>query len=139
MSRSAQLTRFPKLPKHKFGNKNESNDPTDVSVLTLEIQTLSLLVNDLRNRVAELEQQLHRGEITPADRARLSNLDGVFRKTRHPVRIEPDPIEPSAAPTMVPDSSPAALVLKLERAAGALSSAASPTTATPQSAAIKPD
>jgi hypothetical protein len=139
MSRSAKLTAFPKLPKHKLDKKNGSNDPTDVSVLALEIQTLTLLVNDLRGRVAELEQQIHQGEITPADRARLSKLDDVFHQHRPPVPIEPDRIEPSSVPTMVPEASPAALVLKLERAAGALSSAAS-ASATPRGvAAIEPD
>jgi hypothetical protein len=131
MSRSAKLTPFPKLPKHKFDHKNNSNDPTDVSVLALEIQTLSLLVNDLRGRVAELEQQLHQGEITPADRARLSNLDGVFHKTR-----SVDAVDPSPAPTMAPEPSHAVSVLKLERAVAAVAGASSPTEA-PQRAAAE--
>ena|SRR5689334_647658 len=53
----------------------------DLYSLALEVQTLSLVLSDLRNRIPQLEKKSTSDKITGADRALLSNLDRVFKKT----------------------------------------------------------
>jgi hypothetical protein len=53
----------------------------DLYSLALEIQTLTLVLSDLRDRISQLEKKSTSDKITGADRALLSNLDGVFKKT----------------------------------------------------------
>jgi len=52
----------------------------DVYSLALEVQTLSLLLSDLQGRLSQLEKRFNSDKITAADRASLSNLDGIFKK-----------------------------------------------------------
>jgi hypothetical protein len=52
----------------------------DLYSLALEVQTLSLVLSDLRDRISQLEKKSGSDKITGADRALLSNLDGVFKK-----------------------------------------------------------
>jgi hypothetical protein len=53
----------------------------DLYSLALEVQTLSLVLSDLRDRISQLEQKCASDKITGADRALLSNLDRAFKKT----------------------------------------------------------
>jgi hypothetical protein len=53
----------------------------DLYSLALEVQTLSLVLSDLRDRISQLEKKSASDKITGADRALLSNLDRVFKKT----------------------------------------------------------
>jgi hypothetical protein len=52
----------------------------DLYSLALEVQTLSLVLSDLRDRISQLETKSASDKITGADRALLSNLDRVFKK-----------------------------------------------------------
>ena len=52
----------------------------DLHSLALEVQTLSLVLSDLRDRISQLEKKSSSDKITGADRALLSNLDRVFKK-----------------------------------------------------------
>jgi hypothetical protein len=52
----------------------------DVHSLALEVQTLSLMLSDLRGRLSELEKKSNTDKITDADRGLLKNLDTMFGK-----------------------------------------------------------
>jgi hypothetical protein len=52
----------------------------DVHSLALEVQTLSLMLNDLRTRLSELERKFNSDKITESDRGLLKNVDTMFRK-----------------------------------------------------------
>ena len=52
----------------------------DLHSLALEVQTLSLVLSDLRDRISQLEKKSSSDRITGADRALLSYLDRVFKK-----------------------------------------------------------
>jgi hypothetical protein len=56
----------------------------DVHSLALEIQTLSLMLSDLRTRLSELEKKFDTDKITDADRGLLRNLDRMFGKPSPP-------------------------------------------------------
>src|SRR5215475_6133983 len=95
--RSAQVVSF---QKKKAKQQNNNKRQIDMYVLALELQTLSLMINDLRSRVSQIEKQVHVGEITEADRALLSNLDCIFEKSQPTTSAIPstDPESPVLAP-----------------------------------------
>jgi hypothetical protein len=66
----------PKPPKRHTKIKQQ----IDLYSLALEVQTLSLVLSDLRDRLVLLENKSHSDKITRADRALLSNLDQAFKK-----------------------------------------------------------
>jgi hypothetical protein len=66
----------PKPPKRHARVKQQ----IDLYSLALEVQTLSLVLSDLRDRLVLLENRSHSDKITRADRALLSNLDQAFKK-----------------------------------------------------------
>jgi hypothetical protein len=66
----------PRTPKRHNRNKQQIN----IRSLVLEIQTLSLMFNDLRSRLCELEKKLNHDQITETDRTALRKLDRVFKK-----------------------------------------------------------
>jgi hypothetical protein len=52
----------------------------DVHSLALEVQTLSLMLSNLRTRLSELEKKFNTDKITDADRGLLKNVDTMFGK-----------------------------------------------------------
>jgi hypothetical protein len=78
MSASTQLVPRPNARTPK--RHNRSKQQLDIHSLVLEIQTLSLMFNDLRSRLCQLEKKLNHDQITEADRAALGKLDRVFKK-----------------------------------------------------------
>jgi hypothetical protein len=60
--------------------KRQSRIKQQVDVLALEVQTLSLVLSDLRRRLSELEKKFNTDKITDADRGLLKNLDTMFGK-----------------------------------------------------------
>jgi hypothetical protein len=56
----------------------------DVHSLALEVQTLSIMLNNLRTRLSELEEKFNTDKITDADRGLLKNLDAMFKKLGPP-------------------------------------------------------
>jgi hypothetical protein len=56
----------------------------DVHSLALEVQTLSLMLSNLRTRLSELEKKCNTDKITDADRGLLKNLDTMFGKPSPP-------------------------------------------------------
>jgi hypothetical protein len=78
MPASTQLVPRPdvKPPKRQTRIKRQ----IDLYSLTLEVQTLSMVLNDLRGRVTQLEHRFDSDKIRASDRAMLSNLDGIFEK-----------------------------------------------------------
>ena len=52
----------------------------DVHSLALEVQTLSLILSNLRTRLSELEKKFNTDKITDADRGLLKNVDTMFGK-----------------------------------------------------------
>jgi regulator of replication initiation timing len=55
-----------------------------VHSLALEVQTLSLMLNNLRTRLSELEKKFNTDKITDADRGLLKNVDAMFGKPNPP-------------------------------------------------------
>ena len=78
MSASTQLVPRPNPRTPKRHNRNKQQ--LDIRSLVLEIQTLSLMFNDLRSRICQLEKKLNHDQITEADRTALRKLDRVFKK-----------------------------------------------------------
>jgi hypothetical protein len=78
MSASTQLVPRPnpRTPKRL----RKSTQQPDIHSLVLEIQTLSLMLNDLRSRLCHLEKKVNHDKITETDRAALRKLDRVFEK-----------------------------------------------------------
>ncbi len=66
----------PRAPKRQSRIKQQ----VDVHSLALEVQTLSLVLSDLRGRLSELEKKFNTDKITDADRGLLKNLDTMFGK-----------------------------------------------------------
>ena len=56
----------------------------DVHSLALQVQTLSLVLSDLRGRLSELEKKFNTDKITDADRGLLKNVDAMFGKPSPP-------------------------------------------------------
>jgi hypothetical protein len=56
----------------------------DVHSIALEVQTVSLMLSDLRKRLSELEKKFNTDKITDADRGLLKNLDTMFGKPSPP-------------------------------------------------------
>jgi hypothetical protein len=54
----------------------------DVHSLALEVQTLSLMLSDLRTRLSQLEKKFNTDKITDADRGLLKNVDTMLGKSR---------------------------------------------------------
>jgi hypothetical protein len=65
----------------------------DLHSLALEVQTLSLVLSDLRDRISQLEKKSSSDKITSADRALLSNLDRVFKKASSSPLLLPGKLE----------------------------------------------
>jgi hypothetical protein len=65
----------------------------DLHSLALEVQTLSLILSDLRDRISQLEKKSSSDKITGADRALLSNLDRVFKKASSSPLLLPGKLE----------------------------------------------
>jgi hypothetical protein len=57
--------------------ENKSYEQVDLFALMLQIQTLSLQLDDVRNRLARLERQLNIRDLSPEERAALSTLSRV--------------------------------------------------------------
>jgi hypothetical protein len=68
------------MPKRQSRIKQQ----VDVHSLALEVQTLSLVLSDLRRRLSELERKSNTDKITDADRGLLKNLDTMFGKPSPP-------------------------------------------------------
>jgi hypothetical protein len=66
----------PRTPRRQSRIKEQ----VDVHSLALEVQTISLMLSDLRTRLSELEKKLNTDKITDADRGLLRNLDTMFAK-----------------------------------------------------------
>ena len=66
----------PRTPKRQSRIKQQ----VDVHSLALQVQTLSLVLSDLRGRLSELEKKFNTDKITDADRGLLKNLDTTFGK-----------------------------------------------------------
>jgi hypothetical protein len=64
----------------------------DLHSLALEVQTLSLVLSDLRDRISQLEKSSS-DKITGADRALLRNLDRVFKKASSSPLLLPGKLE----------------------------------------------
>ena len=97
MPASVQLISSQRTKNRK--QQNKSRQQIDLYAVALELQTLSLLINDLRTRVSQIEKRLHAGEITEADRALLSNLDCIFEKRRPITQGDPSPVPSTALET----------------------------------------
>ena len=72
-------------PNHRTPRR-QSRIKQEVAVhsLALEVQTLSLMLSDLRTRLSELEKRFNTDKITDADRGLLKNLDTMFGKPSLP-------------------------------------------------------
>jgi hypothetical protein len=70
----------PRTPRRQSRIKQQ----VDFHSLALEVQTLSLMLSDLRGRLSELEKKFNTDKITDADRGLLNNLDTMFRKLGPP-------------------------------------------------------
>jgi hypothetical protein len=70
----------PRTPRRQSRNKRQ----VDVHLLALEVQTLSLMLNNLRTRLSELEKKFNTDKITDADRGLLNNVDKMFGKPSPP-------------------------------------------------------
>ena len=57
--------------------ENKSHEQTDVFALMLQIQTLSLQLEDMRNRLSQLERQVNIHDLSPEERASLSTLSHI--------------------------------------------------------------
>jgi hypothetical protein len=57
--------------------ENKSREQPDVFSLMLQIQTLSLQLEDMRNRMAQLEKQLNIHDLSREERASLSTLSHI--------------------------------------------------------------
>jgi len=79
--------------------KNKNEQQIDMYAVALELQTISLMLNDLRSRVSQIEKQVHIGDITETDRALLSNLDLIFEKSRPTT-----PMDPREIPSIVAEA-----------------------------------
>jgi hypothetical protein len=97
MLERTQLLRPIKSKDPEQQNKNEQQ--IDMYTVALELQTISLMLNDLRNRVLQIEKQVHIGDITETDRALLSNLDLIFEKSRPTT-----PMDPREIPSIVAEA-----------------------------------
>jgi hypothetical protein len=53
------------------------HDQVDVFALMLQVQTLTLQVQDLRNRMTQIEKRLNIHHLSPEERAALSKLISV--------------------------------------------------------------
>jgi hypothetical protein len=73
----------PRTPRRQSRIKQQ----VDVHSLALEIQTLSLMLSDLRARLSELEKKSNTDRITDADRELLRNLDTMFAKPTSPTQL----------------------------------------------------
>ena len=62
------------------GRQSRIKQQVDVHSLALEVQTLSLVLSDLRGRLSELEKKFNTDKITDADRGLLKHLDTMFGK-----------------------------------------------------------
>ena len=56
---------------------NKSHEQPDVFALMLQIQTLSLQFEDVRNRLSQLERRLNIHDLSPEERASLSTLSHI--------------------------------------------------------------
>ena len=56
---------------------NKNHEQPDVFALMLQIQTLSLQLEDARNRLARLERRLNIHDLSPEERASLSTLGRI--------------------------------------------------------------
>ena len=70
----------PRTPRRQSRIKQQ----VDFHSLALEVQTLSLMLSDLRTRLSELERKFNSDKITDSDRGLLNNLDTMFRKLGPP-------------------------------------------------------
>jgi hypothetical protein len=57
--------------------ETKSHEQVDLFALMLQVQTLTLQVQDLRNRLAQVERQLDIHHFSPKERAALSKLISV--------------------------------------------------------------
>jgi hypothetical protein len=69
MPGSTQLVPRPNL--RTPGRQSRIKQQVDVHLLALEVQTLSLMLSDLRTRLSELEKKFNTDKITDADRGLL--------------------------------------------------------------------
>ena len=67
---------YPRTPRRQSRIKQQ----VDFHSLALEVQTLSLMLNNLRTRLSELEKKFNTDKITDADRGLLKNVDTMFGK-----------------------------------------------------------
>ena len=66
----------PRTPRRQSRIKQQ----VDFHSLALEVQTLSLMLSNLRTRLSELEKKFNTDKITDADRGLLKNVDTMFGK-----------------------------------------------------------
>jgi hypothetical protein len=75
MSRRAQSddpdSNSPKKPKRE----RKAKPQVDMFALLLEVQTIALMVNDVRSRLSQIEKHLGIDHMTQSERATLSKLD----------------------------------------------------------------
>ena len=70
----------PRTPRRQSRIKQQ----VDVHSLALEVQTVLLMLGDLRRRLSELEKKFNTDKITDADRGLLKNVDRKFGKPSTP-------------------------------------------------------
>jgi hypothetical protein len=64
----------PKTPRRQYKIRQQ----VDVHSLALEVETVSLMLSELRTRLSELERKFNTDKIMDPDRASLKNLDMMF-------------------------------------------------------------
>jgi hypothetical protein len=70
-------------PNHRTPRRQSRiEQQVDVHSLALEVQTLSLMLSNLRTRLSELEKKFNTDKITDADRGLLKNVDTMLGKSR---------------------------------------------------------
>jgi hypothetical protein len=72
--------RDPRPPKRQ----SKTRQQFDIQALAIEVQTVLLMLSDLRTRVSELEKKLNTDKIMDADRALLKNLDRMLVEAKSP-------------------------------------------------------
>ena len=75
----------PRMPRRQSRIRQQ----VDVHSLALEVQTVSLMLSDLRTRLSELEKKCNTDKITDADRGLLRKLDTMLAKPSPPQLLLP--------------------------------------------------
>jgi hypothetical protein len=61
--------------KERTSQQRTNKQQIDMFALMLQVQTLSLMLDDVRSRLSQIETRLGIDRVTQTDRANLSNLD----------------------------------------------------------------